>query len=67
MSIDHLILHCIGSRPFHLLRTVEATGRIDVLVNAVDTNGPSTVEELDVEGCERTFYVNGWVTAQELF
>jgi NAD(P)-dependent dehydrogenase (short-subunit alcohol dehydrogenase family) len=50
-----------------LLRTVEATGRIDVLVNAVDTNGPSTVEELDVEGCERTFYVNGWVTAQELF
>ena len=63
MSIDHLILHCIGSRPFHLLRTVEAMGRIDVLLNAVDTNGPSTVEELDVEGWERMFYVNAWVTA----
>jgi NAD(P)-dependent dehydrogenase (short-subunit alcohol dehydrogenase family) len=41
-----------------LLHTVEATGRNDVLVNAVDTNGPNTVEELDVEGWERTFYVN---------
>jgi hypothetical protein len=55
MSIYHLLLHCIGSRPFHLLRTVEAMGRIDLLVNAVDTNGPSTVEELDVEGWERMF------------
>jgi hypothetical protein len=63
MSIDHLILHCKGSRPFHLLRTVEAIGRKDVLVNAVDTSGPSTVEELNVEGWERTFYVNAWVTA----
>ncbi len=55
MSIYNLLLHCIGSRPFHLLRTVESMGRIDLLVNAVDINGPSTVEELDVEGWERMF------------
>jgi NAD(P)-dependent dehydrogenase (short-subunit alcohol dehydrogenase family) len=55
MSIGHLILHCIGSRLFHLLRTVEAMGRIDVPVNAGGTNAPGTVEELDVEGWDRTF------------
>lgn len=41
-----------------MLHTVEAVGRIDVLVNAGGTNAPSTVEELDVEGWDRTFYVN---------
>jgi NAD(P)-dependent dehydrogenase (short-subunit alcohol dehydrogenase family) len=63
MSIGHLILHCIGSRPFHLPRSVEAMGRIDVLVNAAGTNAPSTGEELDVEGWNRTFYVNARVAA----
>jgi 3-oxoacyl-[acyl-carrier protein] reductase len=33
-------------------------GRIDVPVNAGGTNAPGTIEELDVEGWDRTFYVN---------
>jgi NAD(P)-dependent dehydrogenase (short-subunit alcohol dehydrogenase family) len=60
MSIGHLISHCIGSHPFHLLRTVEAKGRIDVPVNAAGTNAPDTVEELNVECWDRTFYVLPW-------
>jgi NAD(P)-dependent dehydrogenase (short-subunit alcohol dehydrogenase family) len=39
-------------------RTVEALGRIDVLVNAAGTDVPGTVEELDVEGWDRTLAVN---------
>jgi NAD(P)-dependent dehydrogenase (short-subunit alcohol dehydrogenase family) len=39
-------------------RTVEALGRIDVLVNAAGTDSPGTVEELDVEGWDRTLAVN---------
>ncbi len=39
-------------------RTVEAFGRIDVLVNAAGTDVPGTVEELDVEGWDRTLSVN---------
>jgi 3-oxoacyl-[acyl-carrier protein] reductase len=39
-------------------RTVEALGRIDVLVNAAGTDAPGTVEELDVEGWDRTLAVN---------
>ncbi len=39
-------------------RTVEALGRIDVLVNAAGTDAPGTVEELDVEGWDRTLDVN---------
>lgn len=39
-------------------RTVEAFGRIDVLVNAAGTDAPGTVEELDVEGWDRTLAVN---------
>jgi NAD(P)-dependent dehydrogenase (short-subunit alcohol dehydrogenase family) len=38
--------------------TVEALGRIDVLVNAAGTDAPGTVEELDVEGWDRTLAVN---------
>jgi NAD(P)-dependent dehydrogenase (short-subunit alcohol dehydrogenase family) len=33
-------------------------GRIDVLVNAADTDAPGTVEELDVDGWDRTLAVN---------
>jgi len=43
-----------------LLRTVEAKGRIDVPVNAAGTNAPDTVEELNVECWDRTFYVLPW-------
>ncbi len=39
-------------------RTVDALGRIDVLVNAAGTDVPGTVEELDVEGWDRTLAVN---------
>jgi 3-oxoacyl-[acyl-carrier protein] reductase len=39
-------------------RTVEALGRIDVLVNAAGTDSPGTVEKLDVEGWDRTLAVN---------
>jgi 3-oxoacyl-[acyl-carrier protein] reductase len=39
-------------------QTVEALGRIDVLVNAAGTDVPGTVEELDVEGWDRTLSVN---------
>ena len=35
-------------------RTVEEFGRIDVLVNAAGTDVPGTVEELAVEGWDRT-------------
>ena len=39
-------------------RTVEEFGRVDVLVNAAGTDAPATVEELDVEGWDRTLCVN---------
>jgi 3-oxoacyl-[acyl-carrier protein] reductase len=39
-------------------QTVEAFGRIDVLVNAAGTDAPGTVEELSVEGWDRTLSVN---------
>ena len=39
-------------------QTVEEFGRIDVLVNAAGTDVPGTVEELDVEGWDRTLSVN---------
>jgi 3-oxoacyl-[acyl-carrier protein] reductase len=39
-------------------QAVEAFGRIDVLVNAAGTDTPGTVEELDVEGWDRTLAVN---------
>jgi NAD(P)-dependent dehydrogenase (short-subunit alcohol dehydrogenase family) len=39
-------------------RTVEAFGRIDILVNAAGTDVPGMVEELSVEGWDRTLAVN---------
>jgi NAD(P)-dependent dehydrogenase (short-subunit alcohol dehydrogenase family) len=39
-------------------RAVETLGRIDVLVNAAGTDAPCTVEELDIEGWNRTLAVN---------
>ena len=39
-------------------RTVEEFGRIDVLVNAAGTDAPGSVEELTVEGWDRTLDVN---------
>ena len=39
-------------------QTLEAFGRIDVLVNAAGTDAPGKVEELDVEGWDRTLSVN---------
>ncbi len=39
-------------------RTVEAFGRIDVLVNAAGTDAPGPVADLDVEGWDRTLAVN---------
>jgi NAD(P)-dependent dehydrogenase (short-subunit alcohol dehydrogenase family) len=39
-------------------RTVEELGRLDVLVNAAGTDAPGTVEELHVEGWDRTLAVN---------
>jgi len=39
-------------------RTVEEFGRVDVLVNAAGTDAPGTVEELPVEGWDRTLAVN---------
>jgi NAD(P)-dependent dehydrogenase (short-subunit alcohol dehydrogenase family) len=39
-------------------QTVEALGRIDVLINAAGTDAPGTVEELDIEGWDRTLSVN---------
>jgi NAD(P)-dependent dehydrogenase (short-subunit alcohol dehydrogenase family) len=39
-------------------QTVEAFRRIDVLVNAAGTDVPGSVEELDVEGWDRTLSVN---------
>src|ERR687898_2945392 len=41
-----------------VVRTVEALGRIDVLVNAAGTDVPGTVEELDVADWDRTLDVN---------
>lgn len=39
-------------------KTVEAFGRVDVLVNAAGTDAPGSVEELDVEGWDLTLSVN---------
>jgi 3-oxoacyl-[acyl-carrier protein] reductase len=39
-------------------RSVEAFGRIDILVNAAGTDAPGTVKELPVEGWDRTLAVN---------
>ena len=39
-------------------QTVDAFGSIDVLVNAAGTDVPGTVEELSVEGWDRTLSVN---------
>jgi 3-oxoacyl-[acyl-carrier protein] reductase len=39
-------------------RTVEALGRMDVLVNAAGTDAPGRVEELDIDGWDRTLAVN---------
>jgi 3-oxoacyl-[acyl-carrier protein] reductase len=39
-------------------RTVEELGHVDVLVNAAGTDAPGTVEELDIEGWDRTLAVN---------
>jgi NAD(P)-dependent dehydrogenase (short-subunit alcohol dehydrogenase family) len=39
-------------------RTVEALGRIDILVNAAGTDAPGMVEQLSVEGWDRTLAVN---------
>jgi NAD(P)-dependent dehydrogenase (short-subunit alcohol dehydrogenase family) len=39
-------------------RTVEELGHIDVLVNAAGTDAPAAVEELTVEGWDRTLAVN---------
>jgi NAD(P)-dependent dehydrogenase (short-subunit alcohol dehydrogenase family) len=39
-------------------QTIEAFGHIDVLVNAAGTDAPGSVEELDVEGWDRTLSVN---------
>jgi len=39
-------------------RTVEAFGRVDILVNAAGTDEPGMVEELSVEGWDRTLAVN---------
>jgi 3-oxoacyl-[acyl-carrier protein] reductase len=39
-------------------RTFEAFGRIDILINAAGTDAPGTVEELSVEGWDRTLSVN---------
>ncbi|HEX2742014.1 MAG TPA: SDR family oxidoreductase [Rubrobacter sp.] len=38
--------------------TVEAFGRLDILINAAGTDAPGTVEELDVEDWDRTLSVN---------
>src|SRR5918992_4544049 len=39
-------------------RTVEELGRLDVLVKAAGTDAPGTVEELNIEGWDRTLAVN---------
>ncbi len=39
-------------------RTVEAFGRVDVLVNAAGTDAPGPVADLDVAGWDRTLAVN---------
>jgi len=39
-------------------RTVEAFGRVAILINAAGTDAPGTVEELSVEGWDRTLDVN---------
>ena len=39
-------------------RTLEAFGSIDILINAAGTDAPGTVEELSVEGWDRTLDVN---------
>ena len=39
-------------------QTVDALGRLDVLVNAAGTDAPGPVEELGVEGWDRTLAVN---------
>src|ERR671917_1461946 len=39
-------------------RTVEKLGRLDVLVNTAGTDAPGTVEELNIEGWDRTLAVN---------
>ena len=39
-------------------RTVESFGRVDILVNAAGTDAPGMVEQLPVEGWDRTIAVN---------
>jgi NAD(P)-dependent dehydrogenase (short-subunit alcohol dehydrogenase family) len=39
-------------------RTVETFGRIDILVNAAGTDAPGMIEQLSVEGWDRTLAVN---------
>ena len=39
-------------------RAAEGLGRVDVLVNAAGTDAPGTIEELTVEGWDRTLAVN---------
>ena len=39
-------------------RSVEAFGRIDILINAAGTDAPGMVEQLSVEGWDRTLAVN---------
>lgn len=39
-------------------QTIEALGRIDVMVNAAGTDAPGMVEDLGVEGWDRTLNVN---------
>jgi 3-oxoacyl-[acyl-carrier protein] reductase len=39
-------------------RTFEAFGRIDILINAAGIDAPGTVEDLSVEGWDRTLNVN---------
>jgi NAD(P)-dependent dehydrogenase (short-subunit alcohol dehydrogenase family) len=47
-----------GDAAWAVGQTVEAFGRIDVLINAAGTDAPGTVEELSVEGWDRTLSVN---------
>src|SRR5215213_4579956 len=47
-----------GDAAWAVGQTVEALGRIDVLINAAGTDAPGTVEELSVEDWDRTLSVN---------
>src|SRR5215213_9343495 len=47
-----------GDAAWAVGQTAEAFGRIDVLINAAGTDAPGTVEELSVEGWDRTLSVN---------